>query len=96
MRIIVCKAKRVIGRLKPSQAYERRPSALGIPYVVGSDGSRVEVIAKYRRRLWGSLGSRALPKSGSCGSCWPGSLLLKSWCCCADAIRWHDMLRGSA
>jgi hypothetical protein len=55
MRITIGKAKRGIGSLLPGQAYVGRPSALGNPFVVGKDGSREEVIAKYRRWLWARL-----------------------------------------
>ena len=49
MRIIIGKAKRGIGSLLPGQAYVGRPGVLGNPFVVGRDGSREEVIGKYRR-----------------------------------------------
>jgi hypothetical protein len=49
MRITIGKAKRGLGSLLPGQAYVGRPSALGNPFVVERDGSRQEVIAKYRR-----------------------------------------------
>ena len=39
----------------PGQAYVGWPSALGNPFVVGRDGSREEVIAKYRRWRWARL-----------------------------------------
>jgi len=55
MRITIGKAKRGLGSLLPGQAYVGRPSALGNPFVVGRDGSREEVIAKYRRWLWARL-----------------------------------------
>jgi hypothetical protein len=55
MRITIGKAKRGLGSLLPGQAYVGRPSPLGNPFVVGRDGSRQEVIAKYRRWLWGRL-----------------------------------------
>jgi hypothetical protein len=55
MLITIGKAKRGLGSLLPGQAYVGRPSALGNPFVVGRDGSREEVIAKYRRWLWARL-----------------------------------------
>lgn len=55
MRITIGKAKRCPGSLLPGQAYVGRPSPLGNPFVVGRDGSREEVIAKYRRWLWARL-----------------------------------------
>ena len=35
--------------------YIGRPSVLGNPFRIGSDGSREEVIEKYRRWLWGEI-----------------------------------------
>ena len=55
MRITIGKAKRGIGSVLPGQAYVGRPWVLGNPFVVGRDGSRLEVIAKHRRWLWGRL-----------------------------------------
>jgi hypothetical protein len=55
MRITIGKATRGLGRLLPGQAYVGRPGPLGNPFVVGRDGSRQEVIAKYRRWLWARL-----------------------------------------
>ena len=55
MRITIGKAKRGLCSLLPGQAYVGRPSPLGNPFVVGRDGSREEVIAQYRRWLWGRL-----------------------------------------
>jgi hypothetical protein len=55
MRITIGKAKRGLGSPLPGQAYVGRPSALGNPSVVGRDGSREEVIGKYRRWLWERL-----------------------------------------
>jgi hypothetical protein len=55
MRITIGKAKRGLGSLLPGQVYVGRPSPLGNPFVVGRDGSRQEVIAKYRRWLWARL-----------------------------------------
>ncbi|MFN6339140.1 MAG: DUF4326 domain-containing protein [Cyanobacteriota bacterium] len=55
MRITIGKAKRGIGSLLPGQAYVGRPGVLGNPFVVGRDGSREEVIGKYRRWLWARL-----------------------------------------
>lgn len=33
--------------------YIGRPSALGNPYVIGKDGNRDEVIARYKQYIWG-------------------------------------------
>ena len=38
--------------------YIGRPSALGNPFVIGRDGNRDEVIAKYRVWLWGEIKKR--------------------------------------
>lgn len=35
--------------------YIGRPSLLGNPFVIGRDGSREEVIRKYRRWLWNEI-----------------------------------------
>jgi hypothetical protein len=62
MRITIGKAKRGLGSLLPGQAYVGRPSPLGNPFVVGRDGSRQEVIAIYRRWLWGRLREPGSPQ----------------------------------
>jgi hypothetical protein len=38
--------------------YIGRPSLLGNPFVIGKDGDRAEVIAKYRIWLWGQVKAR--------------------------------------
>ena len=95
MWIIIGKAKRGIGSLLLGQAYVGRPGVLGNPFVVGRDGSREEVIAKYRRWLWAQLqapGSaqerelrRLLAQARS------GELELLCWCaplpCHAEVVR---------
>jgi hypothetical protein len=55
MKITIGRAKRGLGSLLPGQVYVGRPGPLGNPFVVGRDGSRAEVIAKYRRWLWARL-----------------------------------------
>jgi hypothetical protein len=36
--------------------YVGRPSVLGNPFAIGRDGTRDEVVAKYRRWLWAECG----------------------------------------
>jgi hypothetical protein len=62
MRIMIGRAQRGLGSLHPGQAYVGRPGALGNPFVVGWDGSREEVIAKYRRWLWARLQEPGSPQ----------------------------------
>ncbi|MCY4431938.1 MAG: DUF4326 domain-containing protein [Rhodospirillales bacterium] len=53
-----------------------RATTWGNPYVVGKDGSRAEVIGKYRARLWrdiraGRIGLDELAAlDGKCLACW--------------------------
>lgn len=56
MEITIGKARR--GRLSdplPGQVYVGRPTPLGNPFQHGRDGSRAEVIARYRHWLWAQL-----------------------------------------
>ena len=95
MQITIGKAKRGIGSLLPGQAYVGRPGALGNPFVVGRDGSREEVIGKYRRWLWerlqepGSLQERELRRLLEQAR--EGELELLCWChplpCHAEVVR---------
>jgi hypothetical protein len=39
-----------------------RPGPLGNPYALGRDGNREQVIARYRRWLWGQLQSPGSPQ----------------------------------
>lgn len=41
-----------------ASVYVGRPTALGNPFVIGRDGSRADVLQKYRRWLWGAMQSR--------------------------------------
>jgi Domain of unknown function (DUF4326) len=95
MEITIGKARR--GRLSdplPGQAYVG-PRPLGIPFQLGRDGSRTEVIARYRRWLWaqlqshGSLQRRKLEQL--LGHRPRGALELLCWCaplpCHAEVIR---------
>jgi hypothetical protein len=95
MRITIGKAKRGFGSLLPGQAYVGRPSVLRNPFVVGRDGSREEVIAKYRRWLWaglqelGSAQERELRRL--LAQAVEGELELLCWChplpCHAEVVR---------
>lgn len=42
-------------RKQPYDVYIGRPSEWGNPFVVGRDGSRDQVIEKYRQHLWSQL-----------------------------------------
>ena len=55
LRITIGRARRGLGSLLPGQVYVGRPSPLGNPYALGRDGSREQVIARYRRWLWAQL-----------------------------------------
>ena len=95
MRITIGKAKRGIGSLLPGQAYVGRPGALGNPFVVGRDGSRAEVIAKYRRWLWARLQEPGSPQERELRRLLEraraGDLELLCWChpfpCHAEVVR---------
>jgi hypothetical protein len=45
---------------KGDGVYIGRPSSLGNPFVIGKDGDRAEVIAKYRIWLWGQVKARGV------------------------------------
>jgi hypothetical protein len=96
MEISIGKARR--GQLSdplPGQAYVGRPSPLGNPFQLGRDGSRAEVIARYRLWLWarmqepGSIQRRELERLLACAQA--GRLELLCWCaplaCHAEVIR---------
>ena len=95
MRITIGKAKRGIGSLLPGQAYVGRPGALGNPFVVGRDGSRQEVIGKYRRWLWARLQEPGSPQERELrrllARARAGELELLCWChplrCHAEVVR---------
>lgn len=63
--------KRVSG-VPHGAIYIGRPSKWGNPFVIGKDGTRAEVIAKYREHLWASPALRdALPElKGKDLVCW--------------------------
>lgn len=96
MEITIGKARR--SRLSdplPGQVYVGRPSPLGNPFQLGRDGSRAEVIARYRHWLWaqlqvpGSLQLRELEQL--LAQAQVGPLELLCWCaplaCHAEVIR---------
>ncbi len=98
MEITIGKAQR--GRLSdplPGQAYVGRPSPLGNPFQLGRDGSRAEVIARYRLWLWaqlqqpGSIQHRELQRLLVQALGQGGRLELLCWCaplrCHAEVIR---------
>jgi hypothetical protein len=47
----ILNARHVGKRPMPDRVYVGRPSKWGNPFVIGRDGSRDEVIAKYRTRI---------------------------------------------
>ena len=95
LRITIGRARRGLGSLLPGQVYVGGPSPLGNPYALGRDGSREQVIDRYRRWLWAQLqapGSaqerelrRLLAQARS------GELELLCWCaplpCHAEVVR---------
>ena len=95
LRITIGRARRGLGSLLPGQVYVGRPSPLGNPYALGRDGSREQLIDRYRRWLWAQLqapGSaqerelrRLLAQARS------GELELLCWCaplpCHAEVVR---------
>ena len=96
MEITIGKVRR--GQLSdplPGQAYVGRPSPLGNPFQLGRDGSRAEVIARYRLWLWarmqdpGSIQRRELERLLARAQA--GRLELLCWCaplpCHAEVIR---------
>lgn len=91
MDITIGRAKRGLGGLQPGQAYVGRPSALGDPFVVGRNGSREEVIAKYRRWLWARLQEPDSPQERELplllARAAAGELELLCWCHPCPAMR---------
>ena len=95
LSITICGAHHGLGSLLPGQVYVGRPSPLGNPYALGRDGSREQLIDRYRRWLWAQLqapGSaqerelrRLLAQARS------GELELLCWCaplpCHAEVVR---------
>lgn len=70
MRILNCKLDDCSGAV-----YIGRPSVFGNPFVIGKDGTRDEVIAKYRRWFWARLrdeefARQALSLKGRDLCCW--------------------------
>ena len=96
MEITIGKGRR--GRLSdplPGQVYVGRPSPLGNPFQLGRDGSRAEVIARYRHWLWAQLqvpgSSQRRELEQLLAQAQVGSLELLCWCaplpCHAEVIR---------
>ena len=88
------------------RVYVGRPHALGNPFVLGKDGTRSEVVAKYKRWLWSNLQPNAVDKRVKLAlhdllqKSRTGDLELVCWCapreCHADvlvaAINWLEQL----
>ena len=96
MEITIGKAQR--GQLSdplPGQAYVGRPSPLGNPFQLGRDGSRAEVIARYRLWLWARMHDPVSTQSRELEQllerAQAGQLELLCWCaplpCHAEVIR---------
>jgi hypothetical protein len=95
LQISIGRARRGLGSLLPGQSYVGRPSPLGNPYAIGRDGSREEVIAKYRRWLWAQLQYPGSPQEAELrrlvAKARAGDLELLCWCaplpCHAEVVR---------
>ena len=83
------------GRPAPRKVYVGRPSPLGNPWQLGRDGSREQVIARYRRWLWQRLQQPGSPQRQALeellGHARRQPLVLQCWChplpCHAEVIR---------
>ncbi len=95
LKISIGRARRGLGSLLPGQVYVGRPSPLGNPYALGRDGSREQVIALYRRWLWGQLQLPGSPQECELrrllALARSGELELLCWCaplpCHAEVVR---------
>ena len=85
--------------------YIGRPTILGNPFVIGKDGTREEVLQKYRRGLWRAMQSgnervmAELKRLATIAS--ESDLILSCWCapepCHGEIIRAAiEYLRGQA
>jgi hypothetical protein len=94
-------------RTNPDGEYIGRPSVLGNPFAIGRDGTRDEVIAKYRTWLWPLLDehnpSPALTEINRLTDLYDaGDLTLVCWCApqachgdvLAQAIPWWSIARS--
>ena len=83
------------GPTAPRRVYVGRPSPLGNPWPLGRDGSREQVIARYRRWLWQRLQQADSPQRQALeellGHARRQPLVLLCWChplpCHAQVIR---------
>lgn len=79
------------GKVPPGAVNIMRGTPFGNPFVIGADGDRAEVIAKYRTHLWRRMAGdrafrdqiRALHGKDLC-------------CCCAPAACHGDVLERAA
>ena len=76
---------KTVGKSRPNAVYVGRPSIWGNPYVIGKDGTRTEVIKKYRDRLVASphLMSQLEDLRGKDLICW-----CSPQACHADVLLW--------
>ena len=78
-------------RARPGDVYIGRPSRWGNPFVVGRDGTRDQVIERYRRRLWTDLQQGRITRSDLAALA--GKRLV---CWCAPAPCHGDVLAAAA
>ena len=77
-----------------NRVYVGRPSILGNPFEIGKDGSRADVIAKYRTHLWNQIKNSEPVRnelSKLLNMAKSGGVQLVCWCspqdCHADVIK---------
>jgi hypothetical protein len=79
------------GRVPPGAVNIMRGSPWGNPFVVGRDGDRAEVVARYRRWLWREIQAR--PGFGQLVR----ELHGRDLCCCCAPLPCHgDVLAAAA
>ena len=95
LSIIVGRTRRGLSSSLPGQVYVGRPGPLGNPFAIGRDGTREEVIAKYRTWLWDRIRKPHSPQLAELrrllAPARAGPLELLCWCaprpCHAEVIR---------
>lgn len=79
------------GRVPPGAVSIMRGTPFGNPFVIGADGDRAAVVARYRRLLWDRL--RLEPEFAAQVRALDGRDLC---CCCAPAACHGDVLARAA
>ena len=79
------------GRVPHGSVNIMRGSPFGNPFVIGVDGDRAAVVAKYRRWLWARM--RSCPEFASDVLALHGRDLC---CCCAPAACHGDVLQAAS